>query len=240
MREYSPSSKVDDIEPFLERYAAESARVRETVAFKTHRYGPGPRAELDLFRAEDRCVHAFIHGGYWQQLSKGDASFPAEGFVAAGITYAAVGYDLCPEVTLRDIVGQVGAAISYLRSEYPDADLTVSGSSAGAHLAATASRSELVDRLVLLSGIYDLRPLVPTYVNDLVGLDDTAAAELSPLLLPPPGIPTRVVWGENETEAFKRQSTLYAVHVDASTVQIPGRNHFDIVHDLPAIAGVET
>jgi arylformamidase len=229
---YSPSSCVDNIQPFLDRYATESSRVRNAVRFETCKYGSGPRAELDVFGAGDKAVHAFIHGGYWQQLSKSDASFPAEPFTKAGITYVAVGYDLCPHVSLFEIEAEVVAALRWVRSEFPHARVTVSGSSAGAHLAAFAARSVRVDRLILLSGIYDLRPLVDTYVNDQVGLSPSDAEELSPLLWSPPAVPATVVWGEHETAAFKRQSTLYAEHIGVQPHEVADRNHFDIVHDL--------
>jgi len=229
---YSPSSCVADIQPYLDRYASESARVRSEARFETHRYASEPRAELDVFPAGDQQVHVFIHGGYWQQLSKDDASFPAEHFTTRGITYVAVGYDLCPQVSLFEIEAEILAALRWVRSEFGDASLTVSGSSAGAHMAAFAARTVSVDRLVLLSGIYDLRPLVDTYVNDAVGLSLPEAEELSPLLWSPPQVPAVVVWGENETEAFKRQSILYAQHLGVTPREIAGRNHFDIVHDL--------
>ncbi|MBT8240717.1 MAG: alpha/beta hydrolase fold domain-containing protein [Acidimicrobiia bacterium] len=233
---YSPSSCVADIEPFLDRYAAESSRVRDTISFQTHHYGSGPRAELDVFPAGPDRVHAFIHGGYWQQLSKDDSSFPAEPFTQAGITYVAVGYDLCPQVSLFEIEAEIVAALQWVQTEFPGASVTLSGSSAGAHLAAFAARTVPVDRLVLLSGIYDLRPLVETYVNDEVGLTHAEAEELSPLLWSPPQVPAEVVWGENETNAFKRQSSLYAEHLGVTPHEIAGRNHFDLVHDLYGIS----
>jgi arylformamidase len=135
-------------------------------------------------------------------------------------------------VSLFEIEAEIVAALRWVQAEYPDARVTLSGSSAGAHLAAFAARTVPVERLVLLSGIYDLRPLVETYVNDAVGLAPSEAAELSPLLWSPPQVSAAVVWGENETEAFKRQSTLYAAHLGVAPREIPGRNHFDIVHDL--------
>ena len=235
---YSPSSCVDDIQPFLDRYASESVRVRNSLPFETHRYGAGPRAELDVFPAGKARVHVFIHGGYWQQLSKDDSSFPAERFTHSGITYVAVGYDLCPQVSLFEIEAEILAALRWVKSEFLNAFITVSGSSAGAHLAAFAARTVPVDRLVLLSGIYDLRPLVETYVNEVVGLSLSEAEELSPLLWSPPQVPAVVAYGENETDAFKLQSTLYAHHLGVTPTEAAGRNHFDLVHDLFDIAEV--
>lgn len=229
---YSPSSCVANIEPFLEAYVVESERVRLERPPLTIRYGPGERAELDVFASGSEQVHCFVHGGYWQQLSKSSASFPAEHFVDAGVTYVAIGYDLCPALSLAEIVGQVRAAVRWVSTEFPDAALTVSGSSAGAHLAAMAGLTEDVDRLILLSGVFDLRPLVGTDINELIGLHANDAAQLSPLLLDPPTAQVKVVWGSNETEAFKRQSQLYATHLAVTGIEVPERNHFDLVHDL--------
>jgi len=91
---------------------------------------------------------------------------------------------------------------------------------------------------VLLSGVYDLQPLVGTYINDKLGLDAPAALRLSPLFQPVTAqVPAVVCWGENETDAFKRQSRDYAARIGAngrpaSVYEVAGRNHFDIVFDL--------
>jgi len=88
--------------------------------------------------------------------------------------------------------------------------------------------------LALLSGIYDLRPLVGTYINDALGLDENAAKALSPIQHDLSAFPpTLVAWGEDETDEFKRQSRAFAQPLSkACTVEIEGRNHFDIVEDL--------
>ena len=92
--------------------------------------------------------------------------------------------------------------------------------------------------LVLLSGIYDLRPLVGTYINDALRMDQLEAMTLSPALRDLAGFPpTLVAWGEHETDEFKRQSRHFAqvlgqAGASIRTIEAAGRNHFDIVHDL--------
>ena len=256
-RDYSPSSCVDDLDALLAAYRTESERVRAAVAPRTHAYGPLACQRLDLFSAGPGTpVHVFVHGGYWQELGKDDSSFPASGFLAAGISYLALDYGLAPEFTLDEIVEQVRTALAWAHANAGalgiDASrLVLSGSSAGAHLAAMAALTDwprrgrpadLVAGLVLLSGIYDLDPLVDTYINDAVRMDHETAARNSPLLRlraapPRPPIPTVVAWGEHETGAFKRQSADFAEAWAAAgnpvtRLEAPGRNHFDIVHDL--------
>jgi arylformamidase len=120
----------------------------------------------------------------------------------------------------------------------PASSLVLSGSSAGAHLAAMVlARSDAADAAVLLSGVFDLRPVVHTYVNDALGLDDAEAARLSPLLLQPVRhVPIVVAVGGVETGEFKRQSRAFADAWSAwgatEVVEVAHRNHFDLPEDL--------
>ena len=106
--------------------------------------------------------------------------------------------------------------------------------------------SDLIRGLVLLSGVYDLEPLVSTYINDAVGLDRAAARRNSPLRLVVElkhPVTAVVAWGEHETATFKCQSHAFAVAWRRAgnmvvELEAPGRNHYDIVHDLSAAASI--
>ena len=97
---------------------------------------------------------------------------------------------------------------------------------------------ERPDGLILVSGIYRLNPLIGTSINDAVGLDEASAVALSPLAHPLGGYPPTVVaYGDDETDEFKRQSramvdALTDAGVVVSEVELPGRNHFDVVFDI--------
>jgi arylformamidase len=75
-------------------------------------------------------------------------------------------------------------------------------------------------------------------VNEPLGLDDTDAGVLSPALLPVVGkAGVMVTWGDNETDAFKAQSHVYAARLRSAGLPVvehecPRRHHFDIVDDL--------
>ena len=120
--------------------------------------------------------------------------------------------------------------------------IVIAGSSAGGHLTAMVSVDPTTSwrpaGMVLLSGLYELEPLIGTRINDALDLDVPAAHRSSPARLaianPPPAL---VAWGENETSQFKRQSRLFAELIrkaggDSSVLEVPGRNHFDILTDL--------
>ena len=148
---------------------------------------------------------------------------------------------------MPEIVAECRAAVLALRNHAAElgidpARMVVSGSSAGAHLAAMLCLSLRADLqpagVVLLSGIYDLEPLLGTYINDAVGLDRSVARENSPVHLDVTGFPPAILgFGAQETEEFKRQSRAFARHLRQAGVAVdlfetPGRNHFDIVFDL--------
>ena len=245
-REYSPSSVVGEIGPLLAEYRTRSDEVAS--GGEELRYGPAAEQVTVLFRVDDPSapLHVFFHGGYWQELGVADSLFPAAGFAARGIAFAAVGYELAPAATIDEIVAACREALAHVlrTSGLTPARITVSGSSAGAHLAAMVALAPWpgertpIDAAVLVSGIFELEPLIGTSINDALGLDREAARRASPLLLDPPGRPaTLVCVGENETAEFKAQSTDYAAflrshHVPVAELVIAGRNHFDVILDL--------
>jgi len=263
-REYSPSSLVDDIGHYLRQYATRSAKTREQLrATLGLRYGGAAEEVLDLFLPSagargdggtPLCV--FIHGGYWQGLSKDDSSFPAEQFGREGIAFAALNYGLAPGSSLPLMVSRCRRAIAFLydgaeRLGFDRHSIVVSGSSAGAHLAAMAmltdwraecgSPATVVKGAILLSGIFDLRPIRLTYVNEPLQLDVASALLYSPLLLADfiagPIPPTLIAYGETETGEFKRQSREFADALarrgaEVTSLCLAGRNHFDALFDL--------
>ena len=226
--QYSPSSVVEDLEPLLARYRSESRQVLEG-------HSPVRHAWYDIFPTDGSTLHCFVHGGYWQELDRQDAHFPAPGFLERGVAYAALGYPLAPSASIEEMIEILTECVSELVGTHDR--LILSGSSAGAHLAAMVAHRVPVDGLVLLSGIYDLRPLVGTYVNDALEMDGARAAALSPLLMEPLEVPTVVAYGELETSAFKDQSRALARHWSVvDPLEVAGRNHFDVLHDLSDLA----
>jgi arylformamidase len=252
-REYSPSSMLDGpIEAEIAAYRDRSAQTRARLGppLRVSASGSGlPAADLFLPGHGEGPfpLHVFIHGGYWQELSSQDSQFAATDAVARGMAFAALDYTLAPAASVERIVDECLSIYRHLRSEAPALGLdpsrvVVSGSSAGAHLAAMLclrlAPAERPAAVALVSGIYDLEPLVGTYVNDALGLDREAARAVSParadLTAMPPAL---VACGANETVEFKRQSrefarALGAAGVRAETLEVAGRNHFDVILDI--------
>jgi len=249
-REYSPSSVTGGTwRPFLARYVEESARAWRTVAgTRDLRYGEAPRATLDFFPAPAGVSRpgllVYIHGGYWQELSKAESAFLAPAWHAAGFAHAVVGYTLAPAARVPGIVAECRAALAWLHAHadslgFDPSRVVIAGSSAGGHLAAAcADRSPVPVRgIVPVSGVFDVGPLIGTSINDALGLDAATAASLDLLAPERRYVPAVVAWGEIETREFKRQSHAFQSRLatdgtPCETLEVPGRNHFDVILEL--------
>ena len=241
-REYSPSSRAGgSAEPHVQRYVAES---RHAAAAFDGRVAATSAGSLVLPAEPGAPLLVFVHGGYWQALSADASLYLAPGAMAAGWAYAALEYTVAPEGTVEQMVAEVAAELVAVCALVPrPSHIVVAGHSAGAHLVAmttlVAAAGVDVHRVALVSGVFDLRPLVHTTVNEPLGLDEAAAAALSPQLLPIGGHPAEVVvtWGDNDTNAFRAQSRLFAERLRyaglaVQVLECAGRHHFDVVDDL--------
>ncbi|KAK8379514.1 hypothetical protein O3P69_019443 [Scylla paramamosain] len=173
--------------------------------------GPRALADVygeDLPRGAPLLV--YVHGGYWQELEKSVSAYLVPPLYSTGVVVVVVGYDLAPQVGVADIVGEVRAAVVWaceLARGRGSVGVVLAGWSAGGHLVTQVlseeekeaqdqeqdqSRTkqantsltpyrELIKGVVTLSGVFDLRPLVHTYVNDPLKLTKDSAWKLSPL-----------------------------------------------------------
>ncbi len=249
-REYTPSSATGGTwRPFLARYVNESARAWQTVrGTRGLRYGEAPRQTLDFFPAPPGTAQpgllVYIHGGYWQELSTAESAFLAPAWHAAGFAHAVVGYTLAPAATVPAIVTECRAALAWLHAHaatlgFDPANVVVAGSSAGGYLAAACADRALVPvrGIVPVSGVFDVAPLIGTSINDALRLDAATAARLDLLTPGRRFVPAVVAWGEVETGEFKRQSREFAAQLErdgtpCETLEVPGRNHFDVILEL--------
>jgi acetyl esterase/lipase len=213
-------------------------------------YGPRERNRLDVFRSGKTRAPLFvlIHGGYWQRNHKDMFTCMAEGPLSKGFDVAVIGYTLCPEVTLTELVAETHAAIRWLRQEGPrrgfGADkLVVSGWSAGGHLTAMTLGLDEVDAGLAISGIYDVEPCRLNYLNEKLHLTAAEAAAMSPLLhLPKRKIPATIAFGTVELPELQRQSRAYhQARLDAglpsNLLPLETHNHFSIMDELAAPTG---
>lgn len=246
--QYNNRAAVPDHPAVMARWKADAEAARAAHPPLALPYGPGKREVIDLFEAAPQAgqdhapIVVFIHGGYWQALDPSWFSWVAPAFLAQGISLAIPGYDLCPAVWLGRIVAQIREVATLLRAR-TGVRPVVTGHSAGGHLSACMLSEGKASAAVSISGVFDLRPLVQTSLNDALGLDTNGAAALSPLFWPPPnggapgGTELDCIVGGAETAEFIRQSRDMAEHwgskgADTRFEVLDGLNHFTVLDPL--------
>ncbi len=213
-------------------------------------YGDHPRETIDVFHPGGTALGTlvFIHGGYWRSRVKEEHAQFSAGALARGWRVAHPEYPLCPEVDIGRISRDMTKALETIAARFPEGPIVVAGHSAGGHLAAyvASKASGLSDRvrarltrIVPLSGLPDLRPLLQTTdLNGDLRLDAVQAEALSPALDRPGHLfDLFCVCGGDELPEFRRQNALLGTiwngfGIAAATLEEPGRNHFTILDGL--------
>ena len=209
----------------------------------------------------DGDIIVYIHGGYWQALDKKSSCWCADTMLQHGqcSAFVAVGYDLCPTVSFDTLVQQVKSSVAYVLKTFPKHRIHVVGHSAGGHLGAeilmTDWRQEygIVNKspvgFCLVSGVFDLRPIYRSYVNDACQMSEKEAVDFSPMLrvqsLPSstlntliPAVPVLVAVGQHDSPAFKQQSQDFYNLLKQKTnaivtyLEMPGEDHFTSIERL--------
>jgi arylformamidase len=252
---FDPRTTVKDHQRWAEERAAASRDNRGRLkSWLNVPYGDSPRQVMDIFPSEkpNAPVLVHIHGGYWVGGGKDHNCHFADLFGRAGVTVALLEYDLCPNVTVTEIVRQVRAAISWVYKNISayggDAsNLYICGVSAGAHLVAMALAHDwekqglprdIIKGGVAISGVYDLDAVLHVAVNKQVKLNRETARENSPFVHPPlPHAPLVVAVGGNESEGWKQMSQDLYRHckergVECEYVEVPNAHHFMLASHL--------
>lgn len=252
--EYDNRARVPEHPQIFARWQREAAAFRAGAreAELGLRYGPSPRQTIDLFPAKDDDAQTplalFIHGGWWRSLEPAMFSQLAAGPNARGVTVALAGYELCPQVSIAQIIEQMRSACLWLWRQQRKR-IFVYGHSAGGHLAAcllaqdwkafaSDAPADLVPAAYAISGVFDLAPLTQVSMNQDLRLDDAEARRVSPLHWKvPAGRSLDAVVGALESNEFLRQS--HAIvdgwgtrGVATRYEEIAGVNHFTVVDPL--------
>ncbi len=228
---------------------SEDARARFDGA-RDIAFGPHAREQMNLFPAGvEAPLVVFIHGGYWRSQDRRNYDFVSIPFRACGFSVAVPGYPIAPGAAMADIVQSLRTMLIWLRERgsrhgVSTRALYLSGHSAGGHLAAVLA-SEAVNEAKLppvrgclaVSGIYDLRPLLATSVNNDIRLDIGSAERFSPILRRAGAGWLLAVYGADETAVFQRQAFAYTRRWAeggnaADFLPIAERNHYNILLDL--------
>jgi arylformamidase len=249
--QYNPRKSVANVDEYSRRAAELSQETRRAFNGRFDiGYGASSLSSLDVFPAERTSapLHVFLHGGYWRGRDKSDYSYLARALVPHGVTTVILNYDLCPSATLPGIITQVRNAFRWIHAHAGELGgdpnrMTASGHSAGAHLIAMALAAnteqpvpgDLLQGAVLISGIYELTPVLDISVNKEIRLKPEQVRPTSPRHnLPGDRVPLDIVVGGSETPAWVQQSRDFAraceEHGTAARYrEFPGHNHYSIM-----------
>lgn len=225
--QYNLRQAFPDFPEVLEAWRAATqdvhARRQPTCNLK---YGNEPLQDYDYFASgqANAPLFVFIHGGYWQSGDKSDIGFIVDPFVAAGADAVVLNYRLAPDHPMEAMVDDVLQALQHLHHEQQQGRYTFNpkkvalmGHSAGGHLVAVAAcRAQAAGipapaQVFPLSGLFDLPPLLPSSVNNALGLNEARAMALSPLLMrAPAATEVHTLIGQHETAQFHEQARVLA------------------------------
>ncbi|WP_108259259.1 alpha/beta hydrolase [Mangrovicoccus ximenensis] len=251
---YDQSAWAPNAPEVIDRYTTVSAEVRRKYPPRTESYGPGAAETLDIFTPADANglpVMVFVHGGTWRLLSSAEAAHPAPTFVENGCIYIALNFDNIPDIRLPGMAMQCRRAMAWIfaniaRFGGDQNRIFVSGHSSGGHLAgvllttdwaAQGLPADLIKGGVLLSGMFDLHPVMLSSRRDYLSLTPRETADLSPIRhLDLVACDILVVYGANESPEFQRQSIDFA-NALAGMGRLSGRielraNHFEVPEAL--------
>jgi arylformamidase len=237
---YVPGRSIDP-GPFIAEYAARSALARRELPWRAFPYGTNDSERLHFFPATTAGAPllVFVHGGYWQELTEADSSFAAADTLKQGCAFAAMGYGLAPTYRLDEITAMVRKGVRWLYDNAAELGIdahriVLVGHSAGAQLAAMSLDVAPVRAAVLLSGLYDLKPLLRTSIGPAIRLTADEAERNSPVTTLRHGMPPLLAaYGADETAGFAVQQELLVAAaneagVPVDTVVVHRRNHFDL------------
>lgn len=239
-RAYANGAFIARADDFPPRWRTDAAAFRDGLGARAQSglpYGPGARQRFDLFVPDGaaRGLMVFIHGGYWMAFGREEWSHLAHGALARGWAVAMPSYTLTPDVRIGAITQEIRAAVRAAQALVLG-PVVVTGHSAGGHLAARMACQggpAGVVRVVPISPVADLGPLMATDMNATLRIDAAEAAAESPARLAPrAGVQAHVWVGGNERPAFLWQARTLSENWACPWTVAPNVHHFNVIDDL--------
>ena len=259
--EFNPRCAVPEAAEYSAKSKIKSEQAHQKFSdIEQRRYGQEPLATFNFRRSSrtNQPLFVFIHGGYWRARDKNDFGYVFNALEPSNANVAVLNYDLCPQVTVRQITAQIQQAMLWLHANagelgFDPKRIFVAGHSAGAHLIAMMMAQEasvfsipdgMISKAYLISGIYELSPVLNISVNEEIRLKPEDVYALSPIHLPPSNkTPYEIIVGEAEPPSWVAQSVDFSSYLDqqgakSSLTILPGRHHYSILQDMEEPGGV--
>ena len=250
---YAPNQKL----LALRRAAASKATLARLGQPLRLAYGSSEIEKLDVYKTSrsNAPVNVYIHGGAWRNGQAKDFAFPAEVFVNAGAHFVVLDFAQVTDTggDLMPMIRQVRSAVAWVYKNAASFGgdperLYITGHSSGAHLSGCTLITDwqkdfglpanIIKGGLLISGMYDLKPVRLSKRSEYVKFTDEVEQALSSLRhLDKLNAPIIVAYGTQETPEFQRQSREFAAAVKTAGKPVElivgeGFNHFEMQETL--------
>jgi arylformamidase len=249
-----------------ERPPQDAVLGKNTVVSANQSYGPDEKQRLDVYAPTDARgapVVIFVHGGEWAKGDKSAVSYKPKFLNEHGVVFVSINYRLSPEAMHPAHVGDVAAAVRWVRDHAAQFGgdpnkLVLMGHSAGCHLVTltaldprhltnTGLKPTSLRGVVAWSGgAYDLVEKVKQggtygpYIEQAFGKNETSWRDASPVAhvgdaATPPFLFISVEDGNPSHKAAERLAGLIRdAKGQAESRLLTGRDHFNANHLLGA------
>ncbi|OGQ79070.1 MAG: hypothetical protein A3F90_07250 [Deltaproteobacteria bacterium RIFCSPLOWO2_12_FULL_60_19] len=216
-------------------------------------YGPTEIEKLDIYKTKraNAPIMIFIHGGAWKGGAAKDSAYMAEMYLAAGVNFVIPDFVSVENAggSLMTMADQVRRAVAWVHKNAASFGgdpnrLYLSGHSSGGHLGGCVVitdwqkdfglPADIIKGALLISGIYDLKPVRLSKRSRYVNFDDATEQALSAERhIDMINMPLIVAHGTLETPEFQRQSREFTAAVKAAGKPVEffvgeGFNHFEM------------
>lgn len=225
---YDLSVWIPNVRAYEGRATTASEAVRQAMPPRVERYGPDDADLVDIFAppgAHGVPVMVYLHGGAWIRNTRQDASYPAPTFVGKGAAFLVPDFPSLASVRMPHMVTACQRALEWAVKNASSFGgdpnrVFLAGHSSGAHLAACVLGTDWTQRglpanaikgALLMSGVYDLYPVMLSSRSTFVHITLEEEAALSPARhLDRLTCPIAVMSGDGDSPEYKRQSAVFA------------------------------
>jgi len=216
-------------------------------------YGPTEIEKLDIYKTNrpNAPIAILIHGGAWKSGASQDSAYMAEMYLAAGANFVIPDFVAVQDAggSLMTMAQQVRRAVAWVYKNAASLGgdpklLYLIGHSSGAHLGGTIVITDwqkdfglppdILKGALLISGMYDLKPVRLSKRSKYVNFDDATEEALSTQRhIDKIVTPLIIAHGTLESPEFQRQSREFAAAVKAAGKPVEffvgeGFNHFEM------------
>ncbi len=216
-------------------------------------YGPTEMEKLDIYKSNrpNAPINVFIHGGAWRGGLAKYSAYMAEMYLAASAHFVIPDFVWVQDAggSLMTMADQVRRAIAWVYKKAASFGgnpnrLYLSGHSSGGHLGGVAVITDwpkdfglpgdVLKGALLVSGMYDLKPVRLSKRSGYINFDNTTEEALSTQRhIDKIHTPLIIAYGTVESPEFQRQARDFAAAVNAAGKPVElivgeGFNHFEM------------